>query len=579
MYVNLQLAALFFCLAGFIGAQTTTIPRTPPPSPPKPAISNPPKTATSSPKPSTSKPIHDPARSASGNTSTVHSGASSPGKSSHATTGAGSLGSGGIVHPPIGGASPNDATRSPRLSNIYGVHKTSANRPQVNRATTAVTVLPATESSATLRQINTMRSHLAGRNQRPLPLGNITVDSRGDRTLTTTDGRYYEVRRNGALASFRAEDRSAKFSSDGRLASLHTTEMDIRTGPRGERAVVWRRPDQSVVVRLGHDSGYFQRTIDLPGARRAMQRTYIIKGETFTRVYTAYSYHGVLFMHYVPEADFAPGLYTWVYYPWKPVTFTFGFENAPWYVARPAYFTPSPVYTSGYSWLADFEMLSELAKSYDQLPPANAPTPAGLTEPRLGKHIGAATDTPITPTLKDAVAEEVRQQIAIANATASGNDDSGHTELAGTLQIDHVFVVSSLVEVNAGEEQTCTLTGGDVLQLTAPPPEDSVTAQARVASSKRADCPAGQIVTVFLEDLQEMQNDMRAELDAGLRALRDNQGRDGWPTAPASAVFPARPAVHKMPPPDTQVGALLESQDAEAAKVEAGILASAFATR
>ena len=137
-----------------------------------------------------------------------------------------------------------------------------------------------------------------------------------------------------------------------------------------------------------------------------------------------------------------------------------------------------------------------------------------------------------------------------------------------------MFVVSSDLDVTTPDQQVCSVSPGDVLRLEIPPADDAVLADLRVASSKRADCPAGTLISVSLQDLQEMQNTFRAGIDSGLGALRSNQGQGGLPSAPTDAVAPPpRPAMAGLPAkPHEDVAALLEAQHREAAKTEQGVL-------
>lgn len=577
--------------SALINGQTTTkvitAPKTPRPPPPKVARS--PQAGTANVRSSRATNAEGVGSSRS-NTSRPAAGARSP--------------NGGSILNPVGnGASRNSAKPTPGRSEHYAIHpgktnsSTLAGRYDERAIAGKVSPLPAPGSRASLQKLNEMRSRFTGLNHSPLPQGQIIAHPNGNHTVSTADGRLYKLRGDGTLSSFRSSDLSARFFASGQVASLHTRSIDIRAGPRGERTVIWRRPDRSVVVGTGPHSGYLEKTVILRGNREMIQRTYVSNGVVFTRTYTVYSVNGLLLPHYMPEVYFAPGMYGWVYYPWRPVTFDFGVGNPPWYAANRSYFNPSPSYTSGYSWLADFELSTALAMSFDQQFPEVSPAASGFTEALPPNHIAADVDTPITLTLKDAIAEEIRQQLRaenapssghmiaaesaapIGNTTAPGNDDSDPTKLPAALQIDHVFVVSSPLEVEADEDQMCSLTGGDVLQLAAPPAADAKMAKARVASSRRSDCPAGEIVAVSLLDLQEMQNDLRAGIDAGLRALHDNQGRDGWPAAPAAALAPARPAIAELPPADPQVWVLLGALRREAEQAEAGLKSSAFADR
>ena len=97
------------------------------------------------------------------------------------------------------------------------------------------------------------------------------------------------------------------------------------------------------------------------------------------------------------------------------------------------------------------------------------------------------------------------------------------SDLPQVLQPKRIFVVDVPLQVATADNQDCSLTGGDVLRLVARPDDNAVTADLIVVSGKLADCPAGARVIVALPDLQEMQNNFRAQLDAGLRQLHDER--------------------------------------------------------
>jgi hypothetical protein len=86
-------------------------------------------------------------------------------------------------------------------------------------------------------------------------------------------------------------------------------------------------------------------------------------------------------------------------------------------------------------------------------------------------------------------------------------------------------------------------------------------------------------VTLALQDLQEMLNDLRARLDAGLDALRGGQGQAGLPAAPRAALTPVRPGLPDGPAADAGVPALLAGQQRQADQAESGVLEAAFPNR
>jgi len=89
----------------------------------------------------------------------------------------------------------------------------------------------------------------------------------------------------------------------------------------------------------------------------------------------------------------------------------------------------------------------------------------------------------------------------------------------------------------------------------------------------------GAQVTVSLQDLQEMQNDLRSQLDAGLDALRSGQGRDGLPAAPRAALTPPRAGMPGAPPAEAGVEAMLAAEQRQADQAESGLEQAAFDSR
>jgi hypothetical protein len=79
------------------------------------------------------------------------------------------------------------------------------------------------------------------------------------------------------------------------------------------------------------------------------------------------------------------------------------------------------------------------------------------------------------------------------------------------------------------------LTAGDIIERT---PGQSVTPDGKVAvnvmSSKDGDCPADFSTQVDLAILQDMQNQFREQVAAGMSSLASNQGKSGLPSGPAA---------------------------------------------
>jgi hypothetical protein len=112
------------------------------------------------------------------------------------------------------------------------------------------------------------------------------------------------------------------------------------------------------------------------------------------------------------------------------------------------------------------------------------------------------------------------------------------------------------------------LSAGDVIYRTTDTPDDDNMVNATVKSSKKDECAVGATVGVSADDLQEMHNQLRIQLDAGLKELADKQGKNGLPASPDTKTTAGEvPA----PQPDTTVQSDLQQQakDADAAEAEA----------
>jgi hypothetical protein len=105
---------------------------------------------------------------------------------------------------------------------------------------------------------------------------------------------------------------------------------------------------------------------------------------------------------------------------------------------------------------------------------------------------------------------------------------------------------------SAGNE--CAISDGDVLKLNAAPAPDDTAANLNVVVSKGGkECPSSAIVTVAVNDLQEMQNGMRETVDQGMQELQANQGKNGIPAAPPSAIAPSAQTAFAQAAPPAEV--------------------------
>jgi len=211
---------------------------------------------------------------------------------------------------------------------------------------------------------------------------------------------------------------------------------------------------------------------------------------------------------------------------------------------------------------------------------ANFPPEAA---PQAGSSLAGAT--PLSPEIKQQIADEVKAQLALENQeatqTAQNQDvDAGSSSIARLLADGHahIFVVGDGLDLTDSTGAECAVSEGDALALRTPPPSDATAANLVVLASKGGkECQSGGTVSVNLTDLQEMQNHLRETIDSGLKELQSKQGQGGLPPAPASAKAPPTqsPYAAVAPPPDPADATAIQQQSQQADAAEAEVTQAA----
>jgi hypothetical protein len=420
-----------------------------------------------------------------------------------------------------------------------------------------------------LSQLNASRSGMKGVNSKPLPSGDIALHENGSMTLKAAGDRQYGLRANGTISSFSANGKSANFNSRGKVIAIHTASMDIRRGANGRRLVVSHGSDNTTVVATSHLSGYIQRTFQREN-RTYIQRTVVLNSRIVTRTYVVYGYRGLALPHFVSPVFYSPVFYGWAFYPWPaPVPYTWGWFGEPWYFGPHPYFVAYPIYASANFWLTDYYLGQTLSAAYHEQQDALADGDSYAFDQDDVNSLQAPEATPITPELKAAIADEVREQIAAENTAAANPEKAtSYGELPSILNKgNYVFVVADDLNVTTPEQQECALQAGDTLQLTTPASDSLSLVQLRVTSSKILDCPAGVQVLVSLQDLQDMQNNFRTQIASGLGTLQAKQGTDGLPSAPPETLsIPPQTGIEPLS--SAQAVSMLDSEIRQADALE-----------
>jgi hypothetical protein len=390
-----------------------------------------------------------------------------------------------------------------------------------------------------------------------------------------------------------SNERSTAFGSvvrtrpNGRISDVHDPRrgIDVHRGLNGNRAVFLERADHSRVFAERGRPGFVQHPYSFHGHDFA-RRTYFYHGHAYSHLYHGFTFRGLFLNVYAPGSYYRPGFYGWAYSPWaRPITFGWGWRSAAWFGYYGGYFQPYPSYPSASYWLTDYLISQDLQTAYAAHQEAGEVNGAAMASGGLPE---------LTPDVKQQVADEVRNQLALENQEAQQNTqqqdvDPGSSGIARMVSDGrpHVFVVGSALDVvdNTGAE--CSLSDGDVLALrTSPSPDASAADLAVLASKGGSECQKSATVSVSLNDLQEMQNHMRETIDQGLEELQAKQGKDGLPTLPPSAQSAPAPALYASvaPPPDPNAAADIQQQTQQADQAEnevtqgSGVPASATPT-
>ena len=357
----------------------------------------------------------------------------------------------------------------------------------------------------------------------------------------------------------------------GRVREVHTPGGAVITHrPDGARRVEVMRPGNLRIVTSERGrGGYAQRPLMVHN-REYVQRTYYVHGQAYARVYRPFTFRGVVLNLYTPTRFYRPAFYAYAYSPWgRPVAYSWGWAGSPWYGYYGGYFSPYREYASPAFWLTDYLFAMTLQQAYQDRIDANL----------QGGGYAAGGQVGLTPDVKQAVADEVHRQLDLERAegqSMTANTAPGDMSSIFSDNVPHVFVVSSSLMVD-DRGPGCAISEGDVLQLTRGP-SNGDTADVVVLASKGTDCRRGGVVSVQLQDLQEMQNHMRETIDQGLTEFQSRQGKGGLPPLPAAAAGAAvdSPIAAEVRP-DANVATELNQAAQEADKGEQDVVSQSAA--
>jgi hypothetical protein len=376
---------------------------------------------------------------------------------------------------------------------------------------------------------------------------------------------------------------TAHISPNGQIRTIDRPGMHIERNLHGGRTIVSERNGVRTVT-TGRQGGYVQRRYVDRGGHSYYQRTYYEHGVYRVGVYRGYVWGGRPYYGYYPGYWYHPGFYGWGYRPWgAPVYWgigAWGWGGAPWYGFYGGYFAPYPSYASPAYWLTDYLIASNLQAAYAAQAEANADAQTN-TQGGGAPPPAASNAVTLTPEVKEAIAEEVKAQLAAEQAAAGRGAPSGQQAQSSGGEVPpaldptrHTFVVSTDLAVVA-DGQECALTSGDVITRLTDSPDADQKVNVFVTSSKKTDCASGKQVAVSVDDLQEMYNHFQEQLTNGMGELAKKQGTGGMPNAPDTATTASDVP---PPPPDNTAAKALQDQQQSADQTEDEVKKQASAT-
>jgi len=370
----------------------------------------------------------------------------------------------------------------------------------------------------------------------------------------------------------------AHYGPTGKVSSIHTANgMTINHGARGGRVVsseqVNARGEHIRAVNMGGRRGYVDHTF-VRGGRPYMRRTYVVNGRAYARAYPGYYYRGRIYYGYAPGFYYGPAFYGWAYDPWgAPVAYGWGWGGAPWYGYYGGYFAPYPAYPAANLWLTDYVISQNLQAAYDAgAASAQVNAPAQGQAAENSGNAGGSNPVVLTPEIKQAIADEVKAELAAERAAAANSQGATSAPSGDQLPdalnpTNRTFIVATVLTGRLPDGMECSLSQGDVLTRIDDTPDANQNVKVLVSAGQKNDCNAGAQIAVAVNDLQGMHNAFRERIDDGLKTLADNQGKNGLPPAPSTATTPV-PGSQAQPDLDAVASLQKQEQDADAAEKE-----------
>lgn len=376
---------------------------------------------------------------------------------------------------------------------------------------------------------------------------------KGGRQYATPNGQTVLTNSRNRVVEFRGNGLVARYAPNGQARFVQTSRNGVTTlvtrGSGRQRTIETIHPNGVRVVSYGPHFGFTERPV--AGSPGLVSRTLVRGDSTQVAIYRTYSYQNRTYYRFIPSLYYRPEFYAWINAPWS-MAMSFDWGPPIWGTYYGAYFTPYPVYSNADLWLTDYILNANLQQAYAEQQ-ADYGNPAGYSSGANADQYQPypssaspssyeAGQTELDPDVKTLITQQIHAQIAqLQTVSATVSDNAG---IPSGLSEDTVpeslkpgvaeFMVSTDMQLDINDDQSCALTPGDVLFRKTSTPDKDGKVQVIVVGTKGGDCEKNSTAAVSVATLEEINNQFEQQEQSAQEVLAAKSGKGQLPAAPTT---------------------------------------------
>jgi hypothetical protein len=265
-----------------------------------------------------------------------------------------------------------------------------------------------------------------------------------------------------------------------------------------------------------------------------------------------------------------------------------------------AYLTPYPSYPTADLWLTDYVVNANLQQAYAEQQAANGNPPGYPTaapsystaepdqaEPypsNISPMSSNSRQQQLAPDVKTLISQQIHSRVAqletvSATVSDSGGVPVGYSESTVPESLkpgNAAFLVSTDMQLEVADDQSCALTPADALFRASSTPDGDGKVQVIVVGTKEGDCELNTKGTLTVAALEEMNNQFDQQIDAGIEIVKAKSGSGGFPVAPATTMTKFQLASAQQP--DKDADAMLQQNQVAGQQAETELASASTST-